>query len=136
MSPPLFFLPFPGLYGVSVWISYVTEVMSGIEDVWKQEWGVCALTLPRTPSPVLSTQKQVGADGIVWGHLRQEGAFPKMVLMLTRVPMCKLSMKSAKIDFQKSSEKRSSIPTPRPQLLMDLALVSDQATAFTVMFLF
>lgn len=52
-------------------MSYVTEAMFGNGECSKQEWIVCVLILPRTPSPVMPTQEQMESDGIMWGHLRQ-----------------------------------------------------------------
>lgn len=89
----IFFLSFPGLlHGlcvcVCVCISYVSNVWEW--RMFKTGMNSMCLHPPRTPSPVLSMQKQMASCGDAWGR---EGAFPKLVFMWMRVPVWRLSTK-------------------------------------------
>ena len=85
----------------------MTQVMFGNGGCSKQEGIVCALTPQRTLSPAMSMQKQMAADGVTWGHLRQRRCFSKTGSDAAESPSLETECSSVKSDFQKTNEKRS-----------------------------
>lgn len=112
---------------VCMWISYTTKVMFGNRRCSKQEWTVCALISQEhrvPPCLCRSRWEQMASCGDTWG---KECAFPKLVLMLLRVPVWRLSTKCQE-PFPKSQWEKELIPYPHiPSYIWTFMLVSSQA---------
>ena len=100
MSLPSFFLNFSGVcvcVCVCVCIPYITEVIFGMEDVQnRNEEHVPSLHQEQRVLPFLcrSRWQQVAPSRGIWG---KEGSFPKLVLMLLRVPVWRLNTQVPKV---------------------------------------
>lgn len=102
----LYFFSFPELHGVCKFPTLVIFRNGGCS---KRVWIVRALTSRRTPSPVMSMQKQMASCGDTWGR---ERTFPKLVLTLMRVPVCRLGTQVPRVISKRPMKKRVNFLSP------------------------